>query len=97
MRFDPKQDPRLQRQMDEDNWRSIMLMPPDAMRRKLRELMPNLVEAQVESAMRYSERKRELDPLSVLQEGSLEGGKAGGQWNMFKLAPNFEMTLYLAS
>ena len=39
---------------------------------------------------------RELDPLAVLQEGSLEGGKDGGQMNMFKLAPNFEMTMYLA-
>ena len=29
-------------------------------------------------------------------EGSLEGGKDGGQMNMFKLAPNFEMTMYLA-
>lgn len=46
--------------------------------------------------MRASMRMREDDPLSVLQEGSLEGGKDGGQMNMFKLAPNFEMTLYLA-
>ena len=28
--------------MEEDNRRSIMLMPPDAMRRKLRKLMPDL-------------------------------------------------------
>ena len=27
---------------------------------------------------------------------ALEGGKGGGQMNMFKLAPNFEMTMYLA-
>ena len=39
---------------------------------------------------------RENDPLAVLQEGSLEGGKGGGQMSMFKLAPNFEMTMYLA-
>ena len=41
-------------------------------------------------------RMRERDPLAVLQEGSLEGGKVGGQMNMFKLVPNFEMTMYLA-
>jgi hypothetical protein len=46
--------------------------------------------------MRYTERTREMDPLAVLQEGSLEGGKGGGQMNMFKLVPNFEMTMYLA-
>lgn len=93
---DPKSDPRLYKQMEEDNRRSMMLMPPDAMRRKLRRLMPHLTEAQVEAAMRYTEQTKEEDPLAVLQEGSLEGGKDGGQMNMFKLAPNFEMTMYLA-
>jgi hypothetical protein len=96
LHFDPKDDRRLQEHMEEDNRRCMMLMPPDAMRRKLRELMPNLDDKEVEAAMRYTERTREMDPLSVLQEGSLEGGKGGGQLNMFKLAPNFEMTLYLA-
>ena len=66
------------------------------MRRQLRELMPHLDEEQIEAAMRSGVRMRELDPLGVLQEGSLEGGKAGGLINMFKLAPNFEMTMYLA-
>jgi hypothetical protein len=96
MRFDPKDDPRLLNQMEEDNRRSMMLMPPDAMRRKMRKLMPHLDDEQVEAGMRYTERTKEMDPLAVLQEGSLEGGKNGGQMNMFKLAPNFEMTMYLA-
>ncbi|MBN9078356.1 MAG: hypothetical protein J0H84_19275 [Rhizobiales bacterium] len=39
---------------------------------------------------------RERDPLSVLQDGSLEGGKDGGQLTPFKMAPNFELALYLA-
>ena len=94
--FDPRNDTRLQRTMEEDSRRSIMLMPPDSMRRQLRELMPHLDEEQIEAAMRSGVRMRELDPLGVLQEGSLEGGKAGGLINMFKLAPNFEMTMYLA-
>lgn len=96
LRLDPKQEPRLKKQMEEDNRRSIMLMSPDAMRRQIQKLMPHLDEEQVESAMRYNVRQRELDHLAVLQEGSLEGGKGGGQMNMFKLAPNFEMTMYLA-
>jgi hypothetical protein len=96
LRIDPKNEPRLQKRMEEDNRRSIMLMAPDAMRRQFRKLMPHLDEAQIEAAMRYTERERELDPLAVLQEGSLEGGKGGGQMNMFKLVPNFEMTMYLA-
>jgi hypothetical protein len=95
-RFDPKDDPRLQNTMEEDCRRGIMLMPPDAMRRQLRKLNPNLGEEEVEALMRASVRMREDDPLAVLQEGSLEGGKGGGQMNAFKLVPNFEMTMYLA-
>lgn len=93
LRLDPKDEPRLKKQMDEDNRRSMMLMPPDAMRRQLSRLIPNLDSEQVEATMRYIERTQEMDPLAVLQEGSLEDG---GQMNMFKLAPNFEMTMYLA-
>lgn len=96
MRFDPKDDPRLRKFVEEEARRSIMLMPPDSMRRDIRRLNPDLNEDEVEGVMRASVRMRENDPLSVLQEGSLEGGKGGGQMNMFKLAPNFEITMYLA-
>ena len=95
-RFDPKDNSRLQKTMEEDTRRGIMLMPPDAMRRQLRKLKPDLSEEVVEASMRASVRMREDDPLAVLQEGSLEGGKGSGQMNMFKLIPNFEMTMYLA-
>jgi Protein of unknown function (DUF4238) len=95
-RFDPKADPRLLKTIEEDSRRGIMLMPPDAMRRQLHKLNPDLSEEEVEAVMRASVRMRENDPLAVLQEGSLEGGKGGGQMSMFKLAPNFEMTMYLA-
>ena len=96
-RLDPDKEPRLKRLMEDDNRRSIMqVMPPDAMRRQLRKLNPDMDEEQVEATMRFAERQKELDPLAVLQEGSLEGGKEGGQMNMFKLVPNFEMTMYLA-
>ena len=95
-RFDLKDDPRLQKTMEEDDRRGIMLMPPDAMRRQLRKLKPDLSEEEVEAVMRAGVRMREGDPLAVLREGSLEGGKGGGQMNMFKLVPNFEMTMYFA-
>jgi hypothetical protein len=95
-RFTPRHDPRLLKTMEDDHRRGMMLMPPDAMRRKLRKFKRDLKEEEVEAVMRESVRMREHDPLAVLQEGSLEGGKGGGQMNMFKLAPNFEMTLYLA-
>lgn len=95
-RFDPKLDSRLQKTIEEDSRRGIMLMSPDAMRRQLRKFKPNLKDEEVEAALSGGLRMRERDPLAVLQEGSLEGGKGGGQMNMFKLAPNFEMAMWLA-
>lgn len=96
MQIDPDQEPRLIKQMEEDTRRGLMLMPADALRQKLRKFNPDVSEEQVEATIRFATRKRELDPLSVLQEGSLEAGNGGGQLAMFKLAPNFEMTMYLA-
>ncbi|WP_199085493.1 DUF4238 domain-containing protein [Bosea sp. ASV33] len=95
MRLDPDKEPRLKKHMEADALRSMMLMPPDALRRQLRKLNPGMSDDEVEATMRFAERKRELDPLAVLQDGSLEG-EEGGQMSMFKLAPNFEITMYLA-
>ncbi|WP_377799781.1 DUF4238 domain-containing protein [Bosea eneae] len=95
MRLDPDREPRLKKHMEADALRSMMLMPPDALRRQLRKLNPGMSDEEIEATMQFAERKRELDPLAVLQDGSLEG-KEGGQMSMFKLAPNFEMTMYLA-
>jgi hypothetical protein len=94
--FDPRDDPRLRKTFEEDNRRGILLMSADAMRRNIRKLNPDLNEEEVEGVVKASVRMREHDPLGVLQEGSLEGGKGGGQMNMFKLSPNFEITMYLA-
>ncbi len=94
--FDPDKEPRLKKQIEADNKRSLMLMPPDTMRRQIRKFNPDIDDEQVEATIRFAERNRELDPLAVLQEGSFEGGKEGGQMTMFKLVPNFEMTMYLA-
>jgi hypothetical protein len=95
-RLDQRYDPRLRETMEQDNRRSMLLMPPDSMRRTIRKLTPSISEEQIEAVMRAGMRMRENDPLGVLQEGSFEGGKSGGQLTAFKLLPNFEMTLYLA-
>lgn len=95
-RIQPRDDPRIRKIMEEDTRRSIMLMPPDGMREDIRKLYPDLNEEEVEGLMSVSVRMRENDPLAVLQEGSLEGGKDAGQLNLLKLAPNFEIAMYLA-
>jgi hypothetical protein len=96
-RFDPKDSRRLMKTMEEDHRRSVMhVMPPDSMRRKLRKMKPDISEEEIEATMRAFERMKERDPLAVLQQGSPEGGKGNGQMTAYKLAPNFEMTMYLA-
>jgi hypothetical protein len=96
MKFDPEKEPRLKKLMEEEHRRAMMLMPPDAMRARIHRLSPNLDEAKVEEVMRQLELRREFDPLAILQQDSFGGGEEGGQMTMFKLAPNFEMTMYLA-
>lgn len=91
--FGPKDDPRLLKMMEEDHQRSIMLMPPDAMLRRLRKFELGLSDDEIEATLRVSAQMKEDDPLVVLQEGSLEGG---GQMNVSQLAPNFEIAMYLA-
>jgi hypothetical protein len=97
VRFDPKDDRRLMKTMEEDSRRGVMhVMPPDSMRRKLRTMKPDISEEEIEATMRAFERMKERDPLAVLQEGPAEGGKGNGQMTAYKLAPNFEITMYLA-
>jgi hypothetical protein len=95
--FDPKDDRRLMKTMEEDHHRGVMhVMPPDSMRRKLRQMKLDISDEEVEATMHAFLRMKERDPLAVLQEGSSEGGRGNGQMTAFKLAPNFEMTMYLA-
>jgi len=42
------------------------------------------------------EQIKEADPLIALADGIFDDGKEGGQLQLFKLAPNFEMAMYLA-
>ncbi len=87
---------RLRQLIDEDTRRSLMSLPRDALQRQLRKASPELDEAGLDNAVRLIERAREEDPLAVLQEGSFEGGREGGLLHMMKLAPNFEIAMYLA-
>jgi hypothetical protein len=94
--IDRRKEPRIERLMKEDVQRSIISLPREALRSQLRQALPKLDSAKQEETLNYMERLKENDPLAVLQEDSLAGGKTGGQLSMMKLAPNFEMTMYLA-
>ena len=96
MQFDRREEPRIDQLMKQDLQRSLMSLPRDALRSQLLTASPGLDELGLEDAVRYIEQLKERDPLTVLQEDSLAGGKKGGQLNLLKLAPNFEITMYLA-
>jgi Protein of unknown function (DUF4238) len=96
MKVDPKEEVGLMELMKEDHKRSILLLPREALRQQVLRDSPELDEEAMEAVLDGLDMLRERDPLAVLQEGSLEGGKDGGQLTPFKMAPNFEITMYLA-
>jgi hypothetical protein len=59
-------------------------------------MSPELNDAELDDLARYMEQAKEQDPLASLQDGTFDGGKEGGLLQMMKLAPNFEITMYLA-
>jgi Protein of unknown function (DUF4238) len=96
MAGDQNKEPRLKRLIEDDFKRGLMSLPPGALRSQLLRASPELDEAKLDETLSYVERFKENDPLAVLQEGSYAGGEKGGQFNLMKLAPNFEMAMYLA-
>ena len=95
MRVEPKEEAGLEL-MKDDHKRVMLLLPREALRHQVLRGSHELDEKAVEALLDGFDMLREQDPLAVLQEGSLEGGKGGGQLTPFKMAPNFEITMYLA-
>jgi hypothetical protein len=96
LHIDQRNEPRIDQLMKQDSQRGILSLPREALRSQLLQAFPKLDSATQEETLSYMERLKENDPLAVLQEDSLVGGKTGGQLVMMKLAPNFEITMYLA-
>lgn len=89
-------DARVEELMKQDVQRSLMSLPRDVLRSQLLKVLPEPDEANLENSLRGIEQLREHDPLSVLQADSFGGGEERGLFNVLKLAPNFEMAMYLA-
>jgi len=96
MKIDPRDDPYLEQLMREDFQRGLMALPSDALRAQLKRATPDISDEMLENVLIYIERRKEQDPLAVLQNDTFADGKKGGVFNLMKLAPNFEMTMYLA-
>jgi len=97
IKIDVRDTDRMRKLERDDFQRSLLSLSPDQLRSQLtRAGTPRPDSVSMDDVMRYVEHLKENDPLAVLQSDSLEGGKEGGQFNVLKLAPNFEMTMYLA-
>ena len=93
---DPHTNSQFKRLFEEDFKRGLMSLPADALKRQFTKSSPELTEAELEDVVRGMQTLKEMDPLAPLHEDTLDGGKEGGQLNMMKLAPNFEMAMYIA-
>lgn len=95
---DPKiyEDDRTTALMREDAQRGIMSMPQRVLLSQMESVFPDKDEAEREALLQGMLRLQEQDPLAVLQQEPFEGGKNAGSLNVAKLAPNFEMAMYLA-
>lgn len=89
-------DDRSYRIVEEDGRRTFMQMPEEILHAQFREASPDLGEGQFAAVLQEFERRKEQDPLAVLQGEALPAGEAGAQLAMMKLSPNFEMAMYLA-
>ncbi len=93
--IDRRKEPRMAQEMEEDFKRGLMSLPRDVLRSLLLKASPELDDAKLDMILSYTEELKERDPLAVLHEDSLVGEK-GGQFHVSRLAPNFEMAMYLA-
>ena len=96
VRIAPADDKRARRVLELDYLRNIMLIPKEGLRAQLREVSPDLDAHGLDEAIADIRRRQEVDPLSAVQEGLMEGREMGGQLISSKMTPNFEMALYLA-
>jgi uncharacterized protein DUF4238 len=80
----------------EDVNRSFYLLPEERRRAMIKKTSPEFTDDEVEEVVKSLERMKEEDPFAVLQEEPSSKGEDGGQFSMFKLAPNFEMSMYVA-
>ncbi|WP_224702372.1 DUF4238 domain-containing protein [Devosia aquimaris] len=89
-------EPAVRDIMMQDMRRSIEGITPESkLRRDLAEIMPELEQGDVNAAIRYLAEKREADPLASLRNVDPTADR-GGQFQLARLAPNFEMAMYIA-
>jgi Protein of unknown function (DUF4238) len=96
LRFDRKDEPRVDALFQRDFRRHFLMSPNTSLIARLREDFPDLTDDGVAEMLAGVETLKEADPLIALTDRIFAGGKDGGQLQLFQLTPNFEMAMYLA-
>ena len=96
IRLDASKDHRAAELMRKDCERGILSFPADVLRSQLLKASPGISEDELGDTLKGIDLLKEHDPLAVLQTNDLPAGEEGAQMTMMKLAPNFEMSMYVA-
>jgi hypothetical protein len=94
--IDPNKDPRLKELMREDAERGMLALSPEGLKALARKSAPELDDDGLQRVLEGFERMKERDPLAILQDNTFGPGIKGGMMSLHKVAPNFEMAMYLA-
>jgi hypothetical protein len=96
LNIDPEKDPRTMALLEEDVRRSL-LAGPEAMLQAQYSRIPDLHSVGTEEELIAAARTmRELDPLAPFKPWQANAENGGGQMTMARMAPNFEIAMYLA-
>ena len=94
LELDEDEEELLKELSKQDFVRTIRMLPEAYQRRQIAEAMPDLSDQETEDVLDYMKWQIDNDPLSLLQEGVFD--KNGGQLTMLSMAPNFELSFYIA-
>lgn len=89
----PAEGPRLEAVIQEDMRRTMLNMPNDALAERMLKIAGDDEPMPMNTLFDLVEQMKVNDTLAILQEESLTNG---GQFEVMKMAPNFEMAMYLA-
>lgn len=93
IKFEPYDEPRLEAVLQENMRRGMLYMPSEVFAERMVEMAGDDDPIPKEILVDLIEQMKVNDPLAILQEDPLADG---GQFEVMKMAPNFEMAMYLA-
>lgn len=93
IKFGPSDDPRLEAVMQEDMRRMMLNMPTETLAKRMLEMAGDDEPIGINTLVELIEQMKVDDMLAILQGDPLMDG---GQFEVMKMAPNFEIAMYLA-